>query len=85
MIGLFVTVDTAPVDLLSPQAICEQVQYSPLFPRGAAFDLTVSIEGSTYLVVDPPSHPHVMNQWQRDALERAFWQSVEILDDGYEA
>jgi hypothetical protein len=32
----------------------------------------------------PPTIPHVMNQEQHDAMDRAYWRSVEVLDDGSE-
>ena len=85
MMDLCVSVDLARIgSSLSSLAICEQVQYSPHFPKGAAPELVVSIDGTPYMVIDPPSGAHVMSELQRDAMERAFWRSVEVVDNGYE-
>jgi len=43
----------------------------------------VSIDGPADVVIDPSTIPHVMNQEQREAMERAYWRSVEVLDDGW--
>jgi hypothetical protein len=85
VIGLLLTVDAAPeCGPANSQSIFEQAQCSPLYAKGAMSELVVSIDGPAYLVIDPPSTPHVMNQAQREAMERAFWRSVDVLDDGSE-
>jgi hypothetical protein len=85
MIGLPLTVDVAHEwALTGSQAIYEQLQYSPLFAQGSESHLVVSIDVPAQLVINPPAAPYVMNQAQRDAMERAFWRSVEVVNDGYE-
>jgi len=85
MIGLFLTIDVGPgYDFFDPTPICQQLLYSPFYPQGKASDLVVSIDSPVHVLIDPPAKPHVMNQAQRDAMERAFWNSVEVLDDGHE-
>jgi hypothetical protein len=85
MIGLPLTVDiAAECTAVGSQAIYEQLQYSPLFPQGSESHLVVSIHLPAHLIINPPAVPHVMNQAQREAMERAFWRSMEVLHDGYE-
>lgn len=67
----------------APQAICEQLHYSPAFPNWAWPNLSVSIDGPVYILIIVTPKPYVMNQAERDAMDRAFWRSVEVVDEGY--
>lgn len=45
---------------------------------------TVNTGSYVVHIDDPISLPYQMNQAERDAMDRAFWRSVVVIDEGYE-
>jgi hypothetical protein len=44
----------------------------------------VTIAGSAYINVHAAGQMHHMTQVEREAMDRAFWRSVQVIDDGFE-
>jgi hypothetical protein len=70
------------------QTRAESFQEAPLPTTYAEGGLlpgnVVTIAGSAYINVHTPGQMHLMTQVEREAMDRAFWRSVQIIDDGFE-
>lgn len=70
------------------QTRAESFQEVPLPARYAQAGLlpgnVVTIAGSAYIDVQAPGQMYRMTQTEREAMDRAFWRSVQIIDDGFE-
>lgn len=76
--------DFADMHLSNSQAAYEQTQCPAFYMPDTLPSLRVAIAQPAMLLIDLPSPLYRMNAAEREAMDRAFWRSVTIVDEGSE-
>jgi hypothetical protein len=86
LIPTAITLDSVAMLLANSQAAFEQTQQPATYASGAlpSTSLVVTIGQPAVVVIDLPAPLYRMNNAEREAMERAFWRSVVVVDAGSE-
>jgi hypothetical protein len=69
---------------LDTQVVTFEAQLPARYGDSLLSGLTVTTGGNMIHIADLSVVPYQMNQAERDAMDRAFWRSVVVIDEGYE-